>query len=95
VASEGTFGSKKLETAMAESGSPAPVELLLKSKDGEIFKVEKSIAMQINFVKGMLEGSFRVSLFGALYFAFEHERSSSRKELRDHVRRSSHEKLLC
>jgi Skp1 family, tetramerisation domain len=41
---------------MAESGSPAPVELLLKSKDGEIFKVEKSIAMQINFVKGMLEG---------------------------------------
>jgi hypothetical protein len=48
---------------MAESGSPAPVELLLKSKDGEIFKVEKSIAMQINFVKGMLEGSCEVSHF--------------------------------
>lgn len=29
--------------------------LKLKSKDGEIFDVEKPVAMQINFVKGMLE----------------------------------------
>lgn len=29
--------------------------LKLKSKDGEVFDVEKPVAMQINFVKGMLE----------------------------------------
>lgn len=29
--------------------------LKLRSKDGEIFDVEKPVAMQINFVKGMLE----------------------------------------
>lgn len=29
--------------------------LKLKSKDGEIFDVERAVAMQINFVKGMLE----------------------------------------
>lgn len=29
--------------------------LKLKSKDGETFDVEKAVAMQINFVKGMLE----------------------------------------
>jgi outer membrane lipoprotein SlyB len=55
-AAGGACAGEELETIMAETGSPAPVELLLKSKDGEIFKVEKSIAMQINFVKGMLEG---------------------------------------
>jgi hypothetical protein len=53
----GACAGGELQTIMEETGSPAPVELLLKSKDGEIFKVEKSIAMQINFVKGMLEGS--------------------------------------
>lgn len=31
------------------------ITLKLKSKDGEIFEVEKPVAMQINFVKGMLE----------------------------------------
>lgn len=29
--------------------------LKLKSKDGEVFEVEKPVAMQINFIKGMLE----------------------------------------
>ena len=32
-----------------------PITLKLKSKDGEIFEVEKPVAVQINFVKGMLE----------------------------------------
>lgn len=32
-----------------------PITLKLKSKDGETFDVEKPVAMQINFVKGMLE----------------------------------------
>lgn len=36
------------------------MKLLLRSKDGEVFEVEKPIAMQINFVKGMLEGTYRV-----------------------------------
>lgn len=31
------------------------ITLKLKSKDGETFDVDKSVAMQINFVKGMLE----------------------------------------
>lgn len=31
------------------------ITLKLKSKDGEIFEVEKPVAMQINFIKGMLE----------------------------------------
>lgn len=31
------------------------ITLKLKSKDGEVFEVEKPVAMQINFVKGMLE----------------------------------------
>lgn len=31
------------------------ITLKLKSKDGEIFEVDKPVAMQINFVKGMLE----------------------------------------
>lgn len=31
------------------------IMLKLKSKDGETFEVEKAVATQINFVKGMLE----------------------------------------
>lgn len=31
------------------------ITLKLKSKDGETFEVDKAVAMQINFVKGMLE----------------------------------------
>lgn len=34
---------------------PSSIMLKLKSKDGETFDVEKAVAMQINFVKGMLE----------------------------------------
>lgn len=33
------------------------MKLVLKSKDGEKFEIEKQVAMQINFVKGMLEGT--------------------------------------
>eukprot|EP00177_Eucheuma_denticulatum_P001521 GFKZ01002726.1.p1 GENE.GFKZ01002726.1~~GFKZ01002726.1.p1 ORF type:complete len:165 (+),score=38.98 GFKZ01002726.1:283-777(+) len=42
---------------MAEipSNQPSNITLKLKSKDGEVFEVEKAVAMQINFVKGMLE----------------------------------------
>lgn len=41
---------------MSELTNPASsITLKLKSKDGEIFEVEKPVAMQINFVKGMLE----------------------------------------
>ena len=32
-----------------------PITLKLKSRDGEIFEVEKPVAMKINFVKNMLE----------------------------------------
>lgn len=35
--------------------APKHIILKLKSKDGEVFDVEKPIALQINFVKGMLE----------------------------------------
>lgn len=43
---------------MSEAAAPAApsMMLILKSKDGEKFEVEKDVAMQINFVKGMLEG---------------------------------------
>lgn len=49
--------------AMAEAGASAqepPVQLVLKSKDGEKFEVDKDVAMQIQFVKGMLEGMFQI-----------------------------------
>lgn len=45
---------------MAEASPPAQeasVQLHLKSKDGEKFEVDKDVAMQIQFVKGMLEGN--------------------------------------
>lgn len=44
--------------AEAPPGNQQPTNniiLKLKSKDGEVFDVEKPVAMQINFVKGMLE----------------------------------------
>lgn len=44
--------------------APAPVQrgimLKLKSKDGEVFEVEKAVALQIGFVSGMLEGELRL-----------------------------------
>lgn len=42
---------------MTDVASPSggAVKLKLKSKDGAIFEVDKSVATQINFVKGMLE----------------------------------------
>lgn len=39
----------------APPSQQSSITLKLKSKDGETFDVEKSVAMQINFVKGMLE----------------------------------------
>lgn len=36
----------------------AAIKLKLKSKDGAAFEVDKAVATQINFVKGMLEGMF-------------------------------------
>jgi Skp1 family, tetramerisation domain len=50
---------------MAETGASAqepPVLLVLKSKDGEKFEVDKEVALQIQFVKGMLEGTSGQSL---------------------------------
>lgn len=34
------------------------MRLVLKSKDGEEFEVEKAVGMQMGFVRGMLEGKF-------------------------------------
>lgn len=52
---------------MAESSAPPqepPVQLHLKSKDGEKFEVEKEVAMQIQFVKGMLDGTVVNCFYG-------------------------------
>lgn len=38
------------------------IKLKLKSRDGAVFDVDKAVATQINFVKGMLEGKFRFRL---------------------------------
>lgn len=51
---------------MADTTSTQPMMLMLKSKDGEKFEVEKAVAMQINFVKGMLEGMECSPLFSFL-----------------------------
>lgn len=44
---------------MADIAAPTgAIKLKLKSKEGAIFEVDKAVATQINFVKGMLEGMY-------------------------------------
>lgn len=43
------------------TSSGGAIKLKLKSKDGAAFEVDKAVATQINFVKGMLEGMWHHS----------------------------------